>query len=104
MTAVFHERAAHWQLHIEAWESSDHSQASYCREHNLAKSRFNYWKHKLRPAEPGLQNRPGSSFVPVRVMDNTMTGLKLHLPNGMSIEGICADNLRLAQQLASTWL
>ena len=96
--------ATHWQPHIEAWQSSGKSQAAYCREHNLVKSRFSYWKHKLRPAEPGLLNRPGSSFVPVRVMGDSNPGLKLQLPNGVSIAGICADNLGLAQQLASTWL
>jgi hypothetical protein len=96
--------AAHWQPHINAWESSGQSQAAYCRDHDLVKSRFTYWKNKLRPTEPVPQDKVGGGLVPVRVMDDSMTGLKLRLPNGISIEGICADNLRLAQQLASTWL
>ena len=97
--------ATHWQPHIEAWEASGKSQAAYCREHDLAKSRFNYWKHKLRPTEEfKRRTQSGSSFVPVRVMEGPDRGLKLHLPNGVSIEGVCADNLGLAQQLASTWL
>ena len=96
--------AAHWQPHIDAWEGSGQSQAAYCREHDLVKSRFNYWKNKLRTAEPVPQDKVGGGFVPVQVMGDPVCALKLHLPNGMSIEGICADNLRLAQQLASTWL
>ena len=100
MTAASNTLAAHWQLHIEAWEDSGQSHAAYCREHDLAKSRFNYWKHKLPPAPLNL---PGSSFVPARVMGDTNPGLTLHLPNGASIEGICEDTLGVAQQLASTW-
>lgn len=104
MTAVPNKLAAHWQPHIEAWEDSGKSQAAYCREHNLVKSRFTYWKNKLRPVAPIKLDKTGSDFVPVRVMGDSNPGLKLHLPNGMSIEGICADNLGVARQLASTWL
>jgi hypothetical protein len=105
MTTETTKLATHWQPHIEAWEDSGKSQAAYCREHDLAKSRFNYWKHKLRPAEEFKPlSQSGSSFVPVRMSDDTLAGLKLQLPNGASIEGICVDNLGVAQQLASTWL
>jgi hypothetical protein len=38
------------------------------------------------------------------VIDDPVPGLTLHLPNGMSIKGICADNLGVTRQLASTWL
>ena len=104
MTAASNTLAARWQPHIEAWEDSGQSQAAYCREHNLVKSRFTYWKHKLRPVDSGLSDRTGSGFVPVRVIDDPVPGLTLHLPNGMSIKGICADNLGVTRQLASTWL
>ena len=69
--------ATHWQPHIEVWEGSGSSQAVYCREHDLAKSRFNYWKHKLRPAEEfKSRTQPGSSFVPVRVMEQPNRGFE----------------------------
>ena len=98
------ELAVRWRPHIEAWECSGQSQAAYCREHDLVKSRFTYWKNKLRPVGSVNSATPKSGFVPVRVMDECAPGLKLQLPNGVSIQGIHGDNLQLAQQLASTWL
>lgn len=96
--------AAQWRPHVEAWGNSGQSQAAYCREHDLVKSRFTYWKNKLRPAKPGIRDHSGSGFVPVRVLDNPVFGLTLRLPNGVAVEGVCGDNLHLAQQLASIWL
>ena len=93
-----------WLPHIEAWEKSGQSQSAYCREHNLVKSRFTYWKLKLRPTASCRQTDSVSGFVPVRVQGNAISGLTLRLPNGITIEGVCGDNLRLAQQLAGTWL
>lgn len=96
--------AAQWRPHLEAWENSGQSQAAYCREHGLIKSRFTYWKRKLKPAAPGNPDKSGSGFVPVRVLDSQAPGLILRLPNGIALEGIRGDNFQLAQQLASTWL
>ena len=95
--------AAQWLPHIEAWEKSGQSQSAYCREHNLVKTRFTYWKLKLRPTESRRRADSVSGFVPVRVRGNAASGLTLRLPNGIAIEGICGDNLQLAQQLAGTW-
>ena len=36
-----------WSYHVEAWKSSGLSQIDYCRQHNLSKHRFTYWKCKL---------------------------------------------------------
>ena len=96
--------AAQWLSHVEAWEKSGQSQSAYCREHNLVKTRFTYWKLKLRPTESHRQADSVSGFVPERALGNAGSGLTLRLPNGVTVEGICGDNLRLAQQLAGTWL
>jgi len=96
--------AAQWLPHIEAWEKSGQSQSAYCREHNLVKTRFTYWKLKLRPTELRRQADSVSGFVPVRMRGNAASGLTLRLPNGIAVEGICGDNLQLAQELAGTWL
>ena len=103
MTAT-DEPAAQWQPHLEAWENSGQSQAAYCREHGLVKSRFTYWKLKLKPAAHDGPDKSGTQFVPVQVSDVQAPGLTLRLPNGVALEGIRGDNFQLAQQLASTWL
>ena len=103
MTAT-DEPAAQWRPHLEAWESSGQSQAAYCREHGLVKSRFAYWKHKLSPVIHAGSDKFGVGFVPVHVLDVQAPGLTLRLPNGVALEGIRGDNFQLAQQLASTWL
>lgn len=59
MKAASNKLAAHWQPHIEAWDGSGKSQAAYCREHDLVKSRFNYWRHKLRPVQLRPLSQPG---------------------------------------------
>jgi transposase len=95
---------AQWLPHVEAWEQSGQSQSAYCREHNLVKSRFTYWKLKLRPTTSRHQANSMSGFVPVRARGKAASGLTLRLPNGIAVEGICGDNLQLAQELAGTWL
>jgi hypothetical protein len=57
--------AAQWLPHVEAWEKSGQSQPAYCREHNLVKTRFTYWKLKLRPTMSRHQADSVSGFVPL---------------------------------------
>ena len=40
------ERAEYWQSHIKAWRKSGLSQIDYCRNNNLSRCRFTYWKCK----------------------------------------------------------
>lgn len=40
-----------WQYHINAWQSSDKSKHSYCRDQGLSYSRFLYWRNKAAPAQ-----------------------------------------------------
>lgn len=48
-----------WRSHIEAWKSSDLSQVEYCRQKDLSRVQFTYWKCKLvKKTEP-------VTFVPV---------------------------------------
>ena len=53
------EKKQFWKSHIEAWENSGLSQIEYCRQHDLVRCRFTYWKGKLdKKSEP-------VTFVPV---------------------------------------
>ena len=36
-----------WKSHVEAWRTSGLSQVDYCRQHDLSRHRFTYWKCKL---------------------------------------------------------
>lgn len=48
-----------WTSHIEGWKSSGLSQVDYCRQNDLSRVQFTYWKCKLdKKAEP-------VTFVPV---------------------------------------
>jgi hypothetical protein len=48
-----------WAEHIEAWKSSNLSQVEYCRQKDLSRPQFTYWKCKLgKKADP-------VRFVPV---------------------------------------
>lgn len=48
-----------WKKHIDAWNSSGLSQIDYCRQKNLSRTRFTYWKLKFEK-----QNLP-QTFIEV---------------------------------------
>lgn len=52
-----------WQRLIEACETSELSQAAFCREHGIALTTFQYWKRRLR------NDRPLSARQPAGVVD-----------------------------------
>lgn len=94
--------ATHWRSHIDAWQRSGLSQAAYCREHELVKCRFTYWKNKLQQGHSSPAVRPASGFVPVEIID-AEPAFTVRLPNGVILEGVCDKNLALVQQLISVW-
>jgi transposase len=53
-------REQYWQEQMTAWKASGLKQMQYCREHQLSKHAFVYWKLKLlgKDASP-------ATFVPV---------------------------------------
>ena len=53
------EKRKYWQSHIEAWKQSGLSQIDYCRENNLSRHRFTYWKCK------GDKKSESIRFIPV---------------------------------------
>ena len=67
-----------WNRHIENWSKSGLSQVQYCRENNLNKHTFAYWKSKFNK-----QNifRP---FLPVSVRSDTRSEIS-SFPSGISL-------------------
>ena len=63
-----------WTSHIEAWKNSGLSQVEYCRQNDLSRVQFSYWKCKLdKQTEP-------VTFVPVlgKPMLSSEGALNLH--------------------------
>ncbi len=93
-TAESNELAAYWQGQINNWKTSGKSQASFCKTHDLSYHRFTYWRRKFD------ERRAGSGgFALVKYQDAGTSHLSVALPNGLVVQGIAADNLRLARQL-----
>ena len=51
-----------WHNHINSWKESGLGPEKYCREHNLKRATFYYWKKRLN-------NEASSplSFVPIKI-------------------------------------
>jgi len=71
-----------WKHHLTIWSASGLSQTEYCRQNDLSRDRFNYWKRKLKP-----KNLP-VEFVQItsESMSIHLNGLKLNIGPGLQIE------------------
>jgi hypothetical protein len=43
-----------WTSHIESWKESGLKQIDYCRQNNISRHRFTYWKCKLHKKKDSL--------------------------------------------------
>jgi len=64
-----------WQKHLEAWAVSGQTQSAYCRNHELSRHQFQYWKKRLhKPSKPSFielhlsPEAKNKSAAPLRVM------------------------------------
>ena len=80
--------ARYWKSHIDMWLSSGLSQSEYCRQKELSRDRFAYWKTKLKkknlPVEfvqvsNASQLKPGADLKL-----NIVPGLQIEIPDGFS--------------------
>jgi hypothetical protein len=53
-------KAEYWSEHIRRWQDSGLSKVEYCRQNNLTKHAFYYWRKKLRQS-----NQAESPVVPL---------------------------------------
>src|SRR5512144_751992 len=42
---------AFWRHHLEQWQHSGLTQIAYCRQQDVSRDRFSYWKKRLLPAQ-----------------------------------------------------
>jgi len=76
-----------WGLNIDQWKQSSISQVEYCRQHDLVRHRFTYWKTKLKkqnlPVE-FIQIPDSSPINPVGLKLNIGLGLQIEVLDGFS--------------------
>ena len=53
-------RATFWQEHLLAWSESGLTQADYCRQHELSRAAFGWWKRQLRGKPRVRKGRTGT--------------------------------------------
>ena len=92
-----------WLEHIEYWQSSDLSQAAYCRQHGLVAHQFSYWKSKLVVAvektPPLMIPSPAFACVQVEPTTHPEFGLTLQFADGTRLDGIQQNNVMTVCQL-----
>ncbi len=57
-----------WHARIASWQASGLSQAAFCRKHALTKSRFRYWKQRIKES---LRTPPVVEVAGVMFMGNS---------------------------------
>ena len=73
------EKQQFWASHIESWKDSGLSQIDYCRQNDLSRHRFTYWKSKrtkeLGPVtfmpvfqSPGHPCQARNQTIPIRLI------------------------------------
>jgi len=59
------EKRRYWKEHLDAWQISGLSQVEYCRQHDLSRFRFQYWKRRFEGSVsmPALIEVPFASVM-----------------------------------------
>ena len=81
------EKRREWKSRINAWKSSGLTQVEYCRQKELSKCQFTYWKCKLDKKEVPVKfiSIPGES-VQSQIPRNTQAPIKLIIDSRYQIE------------------
>ncbi|MCZ2369626.1 IS66 family insertion sequence element accessory protein TnpB [Vibrio diabolicus] len=85
-----------WQRHFEAWQTTNLSQAQYCRTHDLNQAQFSYWKRKFNRTN-SVTKSVTSKFALAQV--ETVTEHVPLLLTGTLPEGIDEGNAHVAVKL-----
>ena len=94
-----------WLEHIEAWKTSDLTQAQYCRTHCISAKSFYYWKCKANrteapPSTPTTKVAPsGFAVAQFETVSTSHAALSVTLPDGTRLDDIHASNAHVAVQL-----
>lgn len=68
---------------IEVWKGSGKTQRDFCKDKEIAYSKFQYWLRKYNEDQPGGNESPGFVAVPIRRQPDQGAGsLELVYPDG----------------------
>jgi len=91
------EKEQFWSTHMESWKESGLRQVDYCRQKDLSRTRFTYWKCKLtkKAGSVTFVQMPGKAIRSQRHPKN-QGSLKLNINSTYQIEigdGFSPDTL-----------
>ena len=78
--------ARYWQSHIDKWGNSGLSQSEYCRQNNISRDRFTYWKIKFKRKNLPLE------IVQVSHVSHVMPKTDLKLNIGADIQIVIPED------------
>lgn len=87
-----------WLAHFKSWQASQLTAQAFCQSHSLNYDQFLYWRRKFSPAK----QTPSAGFAKVVSKPTALApdrGLVVHLPNGIKLSGLHADNVDVAATL-----
>ena len=89
-----------WNRHINQWRESGLSKKAYCEQFSLAYQQMVYWCAKSTNMK-NKEKKPSSDFVAITMKPATqsVSGLRIQLPNGTIVEGIDGHSVSLVGKL-----
>lgn len=79
------ERSAYWQSLVDKQAESGLTGAAFCREHQINRNRFYYWRRHFRN-KASIEASPGGFVELVPYPKKTSAGIYIHISNGFRIE------------------
>jgi len=80
------EREEGWARHIKSWEESGLTQVEYCRQNNLSRHKFTYWRCKRHRKNEPIKFVPLISRRAIRTPMINDSGLRLIIGDRYRIE------------------
>ena len=84
----------HWREVVMAWQTSGLSISQFCRQQQLSDHQLYYYRQKYLPASKPKEATPkpaGFAKVAVSAVAAVSDDIVLHLPNGMVLSGLSAQ-------------
>lgn len=78
---------------IEQWQESGQTQQSFCKDHNLAFSKFYYWRKRYR------RGMDESTFLPVDISQGLSTSIEIRYPDGVVLQLPPSTRISVLKQL-----
>jgi hypothetical protein len=79
------ERSAYWQSLLETQAESGLTGAAFCREHQINRSRFYYWRCRFKN-NTSIEGIPGGFVELVPYPKKPSAGVHIHIGDGLHIE------------------